>query len=169
MAPTTTSSDTKVMRKGTRSCRSCRHRKIKCTWESATAQICNECSRHKRECISQGLVVDRRGDATTSRIDKADGAAVLRIRVNRMETMVERLAKLQSVNNEVVTALAPLVRKEVEEKRDENGCSFQRIQNSLVDGSELEEHARYSSPLFGLFNNEVVSFCGRVCGFFPEG
>ena len=40
--------------------------------------------------------------------------------------------------------------------RDENGCSFERMQNGIVDGTELEEHAKTSSPLFRLFNNEVV-------------
>ena len=57
--------------------------------------------------------------------------------------MVERLQKIQ--NDQAVIA-----------RRDEYGCSFERVQNSLVDGSELEEHAAKASPLFRLFNNEVV-------------
>lgn len=42
------------------------------------------------------------------------------------------------------------------EARDENGCSFERVQHSVLDGSDLGEHASITSPLFRLFNNEVV-------------
>jgi hypothetical protein len=77
-----------------------------------------------------------------ARIEKSD--SLLKIKVNRIESIVERLAKIQHEQSVV----AP---------RDQNGCSFERMQNGLVDGSELEEHAKTSSPLFRLFNNEVVS------------
>lgn len=130
------SADLKPMRKGTRSCRECRRRKTKCIWTSSDATVCNDCLKHKRECQAQGYVLDRSGVA------KRD--TLLKIKVNRIESMVERLAKLQDEQSVV----AP---------RDENGCSFQRVQQGLLDGSELAEHATRSSPLFGLFNNEVVS------------
>lgn len=100
-----------------------------------TASICNECAKHDRECHAQGYIVDR------ARIDKSD--SLLKIKVNRIESIVERLAKMQHEQSVV----AP---------RDSQGCSFERMQNNIFDGSELDEHAQTSSPLFSLFNNEVV-------------
>ncbi|ETN38594.1 uncharacterized protein HMPREF1541_06631 [Cyphellophora europaea CBS 101466] len=127
--------DMKPMRKGTRSCRECRRRKIKCNWSSPTAPICNECTKHDRTCHAQGYIVDR------ARVEKPD--TLLKIKVNRIESIVERLAKMQHEQSVV----AP---------RDENGCSFERVQKNIIDGAELEEHAKKASPLFGLFNNEVI-------------
>lgn len=112
-----------------------RRRKIKCNWTSNAATVCNECTKYSRECIAQGYIID------PARIDKSE--SLLKVKVKRMESMVERLAKIQ--NDQAVIA-----------RRDENGCSFERVQNSLVDGSELEEHASRASPLFRLFNNELV-------------
>lgn len=85
-----------------------------------------------------------------ARIDKSD--SLLKIKVNRIESIVERLAKMQHEQSVV----AP---------RDNHGCSFERMQNSMIDGSELDEHAQTSSPLFSLFNNEVVGRQNCVVAF----
>lgn len=97
--------------------------------------MCNECTKYDRDCHAQGYIIDG------GRVEKSD--ALLKVKVNRIESIVERLAKMQHEQSVV----AP---------RDEHGCSFERMQNGIVDGSELEHHAKTSSPLFRLFNNEVV-------------
>ncbi|KPI46103.1 uncharacterized protein AB675_410 [Cyphellophora attinorum] len=93
--------------------------------------------RGTRSCReSQGYIID------PARVAKSD--SLLKVKVKRIESMVERLAKIQS--EQAIIA-----------QRDENGCSFERVQNSLVDGTELTEHASTASPLFRLFNNEVIT------------
>jgi hypothetical protein len=42
------------VRKGTRSCQECRHRKVKCVWAGDDAAICNNCVARSRTCLAQG-------------------------------------------------------------------------------------------------------------------
>jgi hypothetical protein len=118
-----------------------RRRKIKCNWTSPSALVCNECTKYDRDCHAQGYIVDR------SRIEKSD--SLLKIKVSRIESIVERLAKIEHEQS----VIAP---------RDENGCSFERMQNGIIDGTELDDHAIRASPMFRLFNNEVVSMLCSV-------
>ncbi|RMZ77090.1 hypothetical protein DV737_g4552, partial [Chaetothyriales sp. CBS 132003] len=121
------------MRKGTRSCRECRRRKVKCTWTSDTAIICNGCAKHSRQCTAQGIVAD------SFRIGKRDRQ--LSVKVNRIESMVERLANLQEAESQA-------------DARDQ--LILQALENQLTDLDRLTEQAQKTNPLFGLFNNEVV-------------
>lgn len=43
----------KRVRKGTRSCQECRHRKIRCIWPSENARICQSCATRNRTCELQ--------------------------------------------------------------------------------------------------------------------
>jgi hypothetical protein len=42
------------VRRGTRSCRECRLRKVKCEWAGDDAPICNNCVARSRTCVAQG-------------------------------------------------------------------------------------------------------------------
>jgi hypothetical protein len=44
------------VRKGTRSCQECRHRKVKCEWAGDDASICNNCLARSRTCVAQAPV-----------------------------------------------------------------------------------------------------------------
>lgn len=147
----------KPMRRGTRSCRECRRRKIKCSWPSpspqssepsaATTTKCNECNRSSRNCSAQGYTIPF-SNTNSSRVNKSE--SLLNIKVKRIESIVSRLSKLQG--DGVIVPQKP------DGNRDENGCSFERVQNALVDGQELDEYSKGlgGGLLFGLFNNEVV-------------
>ena len=127
--------DMKPMRKGTRSCRECRRRKIKCNWTSDAATICNECSKHNRQCAAQGIVVDK------FRVAKPERQ--LSVKVNRIESIVERLAKLQDA--------------QLNERPGKGDHDYQDLQAQLADLDHLDEQARKTSPLYGLFNNDVIT------------
>jgi hypothetical protein len=47
----------KRIRKGTRSCQECRHRKTRCIWPSDNAQVCQSCAARNRTCELQVEVV----------------------------------------------------------------------------------------------------------------
>ncbi|KAK6002993.1 hypothetical protein QM012_000838 [Aureobasidium pullulans] len=47
----------KRIRKGTRSCQECRHRKIRCIWPSDHAQVCQSCATRNRTCELQLEVI----------------------------------------------------------------------------------------------------------------
>ncbi|KAH0341382.1 hypothetical protein KCU81_g6234, partial [Aureobasidium melanogenum] len=47
----------KRIRKGTRSCQECRHRKIRCIWPSDNAQVCQSCANRNRVCELQLEVI----------------------------------------------------------------------------------------------------------------
>ena len=44
------------VRKGTRSCQECRHRKVKCEWAGDDASTCNNCLARSRTCVAQAPV-----------------------------------------------------------------------------------------------------------------
>ena len=126
------------MRKGTRSCRECRRRKIKCNWDSDDALLCNECRKYERSCQAQGAVPD-------PRFKVAKPARSLSIKVDRFESIVQRLTKLQDDNS----------KKSID--------SFDHLQAQLADLDHLDEQARKTSPLYGLFNNSVLSQLEKPC------
>lgn len=47
----------KRIRKGTRSCQECRHRKIRCIWPSDNSQVCQSCANRNRLCELQLEVI----------------------------------------------------------------------------------------------------------------
>ena len=128
-------SEMKAMRKGTRSCKECRRRKIKCNWASDSATVCKECSKYNRSCLAQGIVVSK------SRVAKPERQ--ITIKVNRIESIVEKLAKLQEFQSNASSKSA--------------SETFGDLQAQLADLDHLDEQARKTSPLYGLFNNEVFS------------
>jgi hypothetical protein len=112
-----------------------RRRKIKCIWLSANADICAECSGNGRQCLSQGYVLDR------ARYSKSD--PVLKIKVSRVESIIERMSRLQQAQSTVETS--------------KGQSSLRQLQDQLLDLDHLDEFSRKSSPLFGLFNNQMVA------------
>jgi hypothetical protein len=69
------------LRKGTRSCWECKHRKVRCTFASATDATCITCRRRGARCLGQELPEE------VGRIE--DGAG----RISRVEALLENLVK----------------------------------------------------------------------------
>ena len=118
------------MRKGTRSCRECRRRKIKCTWASDVANVCNECTKDHRACVNQGPV--------SAGIRAGRSQLHLNVRVDRIESIVEQLAKSAETCST----------KQTTKSDDLKG---QPISSDLHD---RKISAR--SPFYGLFNNAAL-------------
>ena len=132
-------SHVKVMRKGTRSCRECRRRKIKCTRDSEHAAICRECSEYDRHCSSQGIVKK----ASTG--EKSN----LKIRISKLESIIERLSKAHpEVALEVIS--------ETESSSSRALSNATSSQNCNDPSQEQEQCRSLKSPLFDLFDNGVV-------------
>jgi hypothetical protein len=135
------------MRKGTRSCRECmsrlvhtsrclltplkgRRRKIKCTWPVAATDQCTECSQNKRPCQKQGKTIQLPA-GQKSKID-----------VSRVEPIVESMTSLQQYQ---------LKRETLQDQ-----SRMHQLQSQLLDLDDLDEPSTESSPLWGLFNNQLV-------------
>ncbi|EME47654.1 hypothetical protein DOTSEDRAFT_21418 [Dothistroma septosporum NZE10] len=71
----------KRLRKGTKSCIECRHRKIKCTWQSHTDKVCVNCTARGRDCVPQ--IYQRRA----VKVDKLSS----RDRIHRLEQQIANL------------------------------------------------------------------------------
>ena len=130
-------SDVKVMRKGTRSCRECRRRKIKCTWTSEQAAVCRECSEHHRQCSSQGLV-----DNTS--VGKRSN---LKIRIGKLESIIERLSKAHPEK-------ALEVMSETDSSPSPSSSSIPSSQPS--NAIKQMEPKDLKSPFLDLFDNDVL-------------
>jgi len=87
----------------------------------------------------------------TDRVGKPE--SFLRIKVNRIESIVERLAKQQQTQASLDGA---------------DTSSISGIEAHLQDLDHLDEHARRSSPLCGLFNNEVITQSDRSAPSLPN-
>jgi len=81
------------VRRGTRSCQECRHRKVKCEWAGDDAPICNNCVARSRTCVAQGPV---------SPISEAAQQLSSRDRIRQLEDQVGSLwsvvHKLEATN-----------------------------------------------------------------------
>ena len=87
----------------------------------------------------------------TDRVGKPE--SFLRIKVNRIESIVERLAKQQQTQASLDGA---------------DTSSISGIEAHLQDLDHLDEHARRSSPLYGLFNNEAITQSDRSAPSLPN-
>ena len=139
--------DMKPMRKGTRSCRECRRRKIKCHWESASATVCKDCNQHNRNCVSQGYVAngDRNGKSGRH----------IQVKIERLAPIVERLAKQpqdHSTIDEVHSHVQDL--DALDGQASESGPIY-----TLFNNEVLRQPDRSRGP--HLNNTTTVSFGGR--------
>lgn len=125
------------MRRGTRSCRECRRRKIKCTWTSDAARVCQECSEHDRPCASQGAV-------NNASIGKRSN---LKIRIGKLESIIERLSK--SHPEKALEAIS-----ETDSSSSPSSRTTGPAQNNNIPGQEQLKGLK--SPLLDLFDNEVL-------------
>ena len=139
--------DMKPMRKGTRSCRECRRRKIKCHWESASATVCKDCSQHNRNCLSQGYVADGDRNGKSGRH--------IQVKIERVAPIVERLAKQpqdHSTIDEVYSHHQDL--DALDGQTSESGPIY-----TLFNNEVLRQPDRPRGP--HLNNTTTVSFGGR--------
>ncbi|KAI1264527.1 hypothetical protein F5Y18DRAFT_83336 [Xylariaceae sp. FL1019] len=73
------------VRKGTRSCWECRHRKIKCVFRSSSDRICVRCTRRGTKCVSQ-----EQPEVISAPLDRA---LQMGDRVVRIEALMDQLLK----------------------------------------------------------------------------
>lgn len=115
-----------------------RRRKIKCTWTSDAARVCQECSEHDRPCASQGAV-------NNASIGKRSN---LKIRIGKLESIIERLSK--SHPEKALEAIS-----ETDSSSSPSSRTTGPAQNNNIPGQEQLKGLK--SPLLDLFDNEVVS------------
>ncbi|KAK5948661.1 hypothetical protein OHC33_010264 [Knufia fluminis] len=140
MAPTQAEKDAyKLMRRGTRACRECRRRKIKCIYGDSNDDICQECITHSRECIKQGVVRGSSNNQTRN----------VKVQVTRLESAVEKLAREKDSIHATASIGGLATPHSTPEGGEENDAS-------------LEKHYRKRSPIFSLFNNEILHQNGAL-------
>lgn len=83
-----TAEKTRRIRKGTRSCWECKHRKVRCIFASPEASTCNNCRRRRSQCLTQEVPEE------VALASRKDGS--INERMQRMEAFVESLARGQS-------------------------------------------------------------------------
>ncbi|KAJ5937868.1 hypothetical protein N7454_004210 [Penicillium verhagenii] len=133
----------KRMRKGTKSCVECRRRKIRCSYESNSCDLCNECRLRGSKCFTQ-----EQGSEDSSAPSGAGPAErySLRERVTYLETVVQDLAKRLDETNASISktgqATAGNLTPVSTTEPDRLGPSSEKIENA---------------PVLQLFDNYLVS------------
>ena len=144
----------KLMRRGTRACRECtstaccsevshlpadnhwlkcigRRRKVKCIYDDDDDNICQECKVHNRHCIKQGIVRGSSDGGTSKSV---------KVQVTRLESAVEKLAREDARTKPTPPTIG----------------SPQEIPTSPQELEKLQEKHQNLSPIFSLFNNDLV-------------
>ena len=132
----------KRVRKGTRSCQECRHRKIRCIWPSDDAQVCQVCATKSRICELQLEVVPSPEAAKLTS----------RARIDALEKQVSDL--WYAINQD---PLVPV------------GQRHDAVQNrpTPLDGQQSPDSSHPSSPanapahLLHLFDNDMLDSNGH--------
>lgn len=122
----------KLMRRGTRACRECRRRKIKCIYNEDKDEICQECATHARTCIPQGKI--RGGSSTQS-------SRSVKIQVARLESAVQKLAREKAI---------------IHEDAADNARNPSTAAVGAIDLTFLEQQMKKRSPVFSLFDNDAI-------------
>jgi len=137
----------KAMRKGTRSCKECRRRKIRCIYPHNDV-TCHECTTHKRRCLSQGYL-----RSSTKVEDNGNRRkATISIRVSKLESVIERLSTSQNqLRGTQPTGSVP----------KQNTVAPESSRGHIEDLDELDRRMKMESPIFRLFQNQVVSTVWR--------
>lgn len=111
-----------------------RRRKIKCIYDDDDNNVCQECTAHNRECTKQGVV---RGSSNNQ------NARSVKVQVTRLESAVEKLAREKSN----VDSTGPI---------EKAPASLGTLDSGGEDFACAEQPHKKRSPIFSLFNNEIV-------------
>ncbi|CVL08485.1 related to C6 finger domain protein [Fusarium mangiferae] len=130
------------VRKGTKSCRECRRRKVRCVRIPEDSPTCRQCVERNTSCLAQT------SSGRTRQLHRLPSG----YRLTRLESQVNRLTK--NINDiQVKLGGEPILQLE------------QELDQSLVsDGSDAESTssagfiAEESSQLHSLFHNDILSF-----------
>lgn len=131
----------KRVRKGTRSCQECRHRKIRCIWPSDNAQVCQSCATRNRTCELQLEVIQTAETKLTSRA---------------------RIDALEKAVNDLWTAIgqSPPVRSAG--SRSESRPTIGRLDNQQSpDSSNPSSPAHPPTHLLRLLDNDLLDSNGH--------
>ncbi|KAJ5634392.1 C6 zinc finger domain protein [Penicillium herquei] len=94
LAPNQEPAKRRKIRKGTRSCWECKHRKIRCIFLSPNATTCVECQRRRATCIGQNLPEDLVPSKQPS------NSRHLGERIARIENIIQNLVVTQSAQTQ---------------------------------------------------------------------
>jgi len=111
-----------------------RRRKIKCIYDDDNNDVCQECIAHNRECIKQGAV---RGNGNNQ------NARNVKVQVTRLESAVEKLARDRS-------NIASI------DSTEKVSASLGTLGSREEGLASPEQPYKKRSPIFSLFNNEIV-------------
>lgn len=116
-----------------------RRRKTRCIFPSGQ-DICKECNYHGRRCVDQTQAL------LSGEADIVDKRPNLRVRVARLEFMLERLVQDDSRG----------AAKETCTRGDPTSSDRKSMQDSLLRDEVGTTHTNAHSPLSSLFDNEMV-------------
>ena len=96
--------------------------------------MCQECQAHDRECTKQGIVRGSKSDPSTRSV---------KVQVTRLESAVEKLARENTKLDASTSTEGANVSGAIPTSEDE-------------DVASLTQSISRQSPIFALFNNEIV-------------
>ncbi|KAI5198079.1 hypothetical protein AUEXF2481DRAFT_33607 [Aureobasidium subglaciale EXF-2481] len=139
----------KRIRKGTRSCQECRHRKVRCIWLSDNAQVCQSCATKNRTCELQIEVVQSSEPKLSSRA-----------RIEALEKQVNDLWAAISSGAGVGATSSPSQPRYHPQADDTRSINSQDRESS-PDTSEPSSPANPPSHLLRLFDNDLLDSNGH--------
>jgi len=138
------------VRKGTRSCQDCRHRKVKCEWAGADASTCNNCLARSRTCIAQGPASPT---SEAPPLSSRDRIRQLEHQVGSLWSVVHRLEASAQLDTTQVSQDAPSDRPHYTSQKGTSHNnrvqtrepSFRALEEQKASGEALDDDTRASS------------------------
>ncbi|OAA63635.1 Zn(2)-C6 fungal-type DNA-binding domain protein [Niveomyces insectorum RCEF 264] len=124
------------VRKGTRSCWDCKHRKVRCTFASAEDAVCSNCRRRGAVCVSQDLPEEL---APTRDAQMGD-------RIVRVEELVQDLAKKVTASSGAAFVDTPSASSSSSPVRGDSAPSYRDVDAVRICEAPLPAASDPSAP-----------------------
>ena len=138
----------KRIRKGTRSCQECRHRKVRCIWPSDNAQVCQGCLTRHRTCELQVEIVQ------SSDAPKLTSKA-------RIAILEDQITKLWGAINGGVGSIATNPGRTQDNVADSIPSGSHSRNQSSPDSSNPSSPTNPPTHLLHLFDNDLLDSNGH--------
>ncbi|THX25633.1 hypothetical protein D6D12_06797 [Aureobasidium pullulans] len=138
----------KRIRKGTRSCQECRHRKVRCIWPSDNAQVCQGCLTRHRTCELQVEIVQ------SSDAPKLTSKA-------RIAILEDQITKLWGAINGGIGSIATNPGRTRDNVADSIPSGSHSRNQSSPDSSNPSSPTNPPTHLLHLFDNDLLDSNGH--------
>ncbi|KAH7009048.1 hypothetical protein B0J12DRAFT_691952 [Macrophomina phaseolina] len=156
-------SRTKRMRQGTRSCSTCRSRKVRCVFPSDQSRVCANCLRRGETCVPQGIESDADLVRAADAIAHLDGQGSSSLAEGgALEPLRAQPAELEDALEQRRRSPPTHLSQRLSSPHLHRECGEAQVADPL--SLRIEQILSESAPLVRLFNNSIFSQEDNVNG-----